>query len=88
MNKKLSPEEVQQLIDNARRNRAGTSKPAAAVNGSGSPQSPELPTNISLDDDVPPFTPPRSPPRFIPVIDVCQRLFAMVAHDKVGVGSN
>jgi hypothetical protein len=50
MNKKLSPEEVQQLIDNARRNRAGASKPAAAGNGSGRPQSPELPTNVSLDD--------------------------------------
>src|SRR5215831_11077137 len=50
MNKKLSPEEVQQLIDNARRNRAGASKAAAAGNGSGRPQLPELPTNVSLDD--------------------------------------
>jgi predicted P-loop ATPase len=47
MNRKLSPEEVQQLIDDARRNRAGApeikAKPAGAPNGKKKPTDPSKP---------------------------------------------
>jgi hypothetical protein len=49
MPEKLSPDEIQQLIDDARRKRAA-GKPAGRGNGSGPPQSPGLPTDVSLDD--------------------------------------
>jgi hypothetical protein len=45
MHKKLSPDEIQQLIDEAR-----GKKPKPAAVGNGSERPPDLPTNVCLDD--------------------------------------